>query len=63
MPVLSGQPAPVIAGLAAVLAAWAHGRGALYDLRQGALKRARELSWPNRVQGAYQLIEAALKTR
>lgn len=63
VPVLSGQPAPVIAGLAAVLAAWAHGRGALYDLRQGALKRARELSWPNRVRGAYQLIEAALKTR
>lgn len=63
VPVPSGQPEPVVAGLAEVLCAWARNRNALHAMRQGALRRARELSWPNRVEGAYKLIEAALKTR
>lgn len=63
VPVSSGRPEPVIAGLAEVLAGWAQKRTNLYRLRQGALTRASELSWPNRVKGAYQVIEAALRTR
>lgn len=63
VPVLSGQPAPVIAALAQVLVTWSGSRVTLHNLRRGALRRAGELSWPNRVQGAYQLIEEALKTR
>ena len=63
VPVRSGKPEPVVAGLAEVLCDWAQSRSALYALRQGALRRARELSWPNRVQGAYELIEAALRAR
>ncbi|MEJ5897541.1 glycosyltransferase [Aquabacterium sp. G14] len=62
VPVRSGQPAPVVAGLVEVLTSWAGNRSALYSLRQGALRRARELSWPNRVRGAYELIESALRT-
>lgn len=63
VPVSSARPEPVIAGLAEVLAGWSQKRTNLYRLRQGALTRASELSWPNRVKGAYQVIEAALRTR
>lgn len=60
VPVPDGRPGPVIDGLEAVLAALAQDRATLLALRQGAIAKAIELSWPNRVRGAYALIGQAL---
>lgn len=60
VPATSGHAIEVINDLGNVLAALAKDRPGLLALRQGAINKAQELSWPNRVRGAYDLIERAL---
>lgn len=63
VPVTDGRPAPVIDGIERVLLDLAQDRPALLALRQGAITKAQELSWPNRVRGAYALIQRRLGSR